>query len=348
LSLLAERLQDMGTEHGLQQQQSVDHEAMQRQVADMVRLQHQQQARMKEEEAAQLRLIQQTEARRRMREEDAEELRLIQQAEARKRAREEKEQKVESLQLGLGPRQISPNDRAIVRYGEAKQYVLQRSDLQLKVQLLKMEVQSLRGHFIPTEEDDAIVQQATERAHIRFAKHGASKAVRDQRKIVLQTLTNRLMVEERAFEALRNKLKMLRLQKQLQQQRVEEDAYVAAQEEQDQEEATRLMKRENQLKMEKKLAAIENQKRILAMTFGESTAPSRPAAVAAAAVGTSPATAAARVRKRIVEDDGFEDDVYDPDEEARHAREDAEEAAAAAADKETEEDLEFIAPEDDE
>ena len=270
---------------------------------------------------------------------------LERQQEARKRVRE-----VEEGPLPLGPRKVSPNDSAVVRYGEAKLFVLQRSDMHLRVQMLNMEIDSLRGNFIRTPEDERIVKKATLRAEAKWTKEGVSKTIRDRRKVVLNTLRMRLVKEEHLFEEQRKRIKMLRLQVCLQHVRVQADEDAGGAEEREEERMYRLRIQENKLKAAKQQANIDKQQRKLSMTFGVQM-PTAAAAAAAAAAGIRVGAAASkpRIRRRIVVDDEdglFADDVDDLDEEAQHALEDAEERATAALEQENDDDRAFIASED--
>jgi len=265
------------------------------------------------------------------------------QQEARKRVREAGEGP-----LSLGARKVSPNDSAIVRYGEAKSFVLQRSDLQLRVQMLNMEIDSLRGNFIRTPEDERIVKKATMRAEAKWTKEGVSKTIRDRRKVVLNTLRGRLAKEEQLFEELRKRIKMLRLQVYLQHVRVEADEHAVGAEEREEERMYRLRVQENKLKAAKQQANIDKQQRKLSMTFNLQMPTAAATAAAAAGIRVGAAASKPRIRRPNLEDeDGlFDDDVDDLDEEAQHAQEDAEERATAALEQENDDDRAFIAPED--
>jgi len=266
---------------------------------------------------------------------------LERQQEARKRVRE-----VEEGPLPLGPRKVSPNDSAVVRYGEAKLFVLQRSDMHLRVQMLNMEIDSLRGNFIRTPEDERIVKKATLRAEAKWTKEGVSKTIRDRRKVVLNTLRMRLVKEEHLFEEQRKRIKMLRLQVCLQHVRVQADEDAGGAEEREEERMYRLRIQENKLKAAKQQANIDKQQRKLSMTFGVQMPTAAAAAAAAAGIRVGAAASKPRIRRRIVVDDEdglFADDVDDLDEEAQHALEDAEERATAALEQENDDDRAFIA-----
>ncbi len=230
-------------------------------------------------------------------------------ARAAKRKQDAAHLQPDIMRLALGG--PSPGDAALVRYGEAKEFVLQKSELQQ----LQEEVMSLRGYFSNNADDKAVVKTTTERVKQRWATDGSSRAIRERRQAVLLTLVSRLGIEEAAYKKQCAALKMLRLQIALQEGQVKKDAETAEEEAKEEIERYERTQRALKLKADNQRATLAKQQRKLE------------ASVAA-----------------LPDDEGSDHEETKEEEEA-NALEDAREAGEATRDKPSAEDRAFIAPE---
>jgi len=207
---------------------------------------------------------------------------------------------------------MEPSHRPVVFYDEAKRYILTKftgsSDPELAMRTLRAQLHSLEGNYLDTDpEVGDIVRSVRE----RFRKDGAAKGTREKRKKMLAKLEKdhvALMVE---LDALRTKLKVMRVKGQLLHAQVQQDAKLDGEETEAEREKAKLMRMENNLKVKQQQAALViKQRKLAAAGYAPPAASSVFASAAAVAVSADP-----------FEEEDDDDDDYSEGSQAEEAEE---------------------------
>jgi hypothetical protein len=269
-------------------------------------------------------------------------------AASRRRARE---QEVAEIIRLTDMNTQSPGAAQLVRYAEAKSYVLEKAKaaLQHKLIIAEQEILSLRGHFTYAERDQEWVRSLSQQLQVRWQKDGSSQAVREKRADALLRLRDKIRVAAGVYDNQRKQLQMLRAREQMESQRVAEDAAIADAQRHHDAVRLSLQRQANNLKIATQKAALAaKQSKIDEMAaFNPLSSGGSGVMLGASTLRLVSSAAAASRRKAAAAVD--DDDDYAEEESAaevaRHAAEDAQEEREEMEDALTEQDRAFIAPE---
>lgn len=240
----------------------------------------------------------------------------------------------------------SPGTDKLVVYGEVKQYVLSKTDLQRKLLIAEQKIRSLEGHFTYSKEEQQLVKTLAKQLTTRWQKDGTARAVRDRRANLLLTLREKIRVTASMYEKQRKELQVLRAKEQMLNQRVQEDAAIAEAEQHEEAMRVDLQHQANKLKiMQQKAAMAAKQHKIDAAEAFASVSAGGSGAMLYKLLSGKPKSIVAAASSAAAANNDAEDDYAEEEtaeEVAQHEAEDAEEERDAMEDMMTEEDRAFI------
>ena len=150
----------------------------------------------------------------------------------------------------------------LVYYNEVKPYILNKyagsSDPVGEMYALRSQIWSLEGNF---HADDPEKNRVVDTVLERFRKDGAAPAIRGARRKKLLLLEAAFKATLEELDAIRKKLKDLRVRGQLYTERCEADKLLDAEQSKEEDERTDILKLENELATKRKKLALAAQKK---------------------------------------------------------------------------------------